>query len=283
MKEIIYDLKECESTEDFMNVLEVEQENIIKWYVSKSFHKNQSDTLAVLFKIFTKKKFIKALKKLIKSDNINSDFAIIISGFINKFRSDESMREIKELYLNLLPNLLKKKIAKLVKKTHVDEKAALELLAAVPTTNLYDNESQISHYCRIICTKLYLLSSHEVVVKEADDLRKLFKILFGEEFFHYVAVSILLEKKDRISNSNESQIKMWNMLTDFALNALESFEKKDIKNALKLYVEKREKDKTADHDGARRTSLLSISGEIYPTLASVIKKLSKDDEIKKYL
>lgn len=283
--EILEDLKSSGSVDDIIDTLNRYEEDLVKWFIKYSFKKNEENNLIAFYKIMTKPKFYKAVKKIVKKDvgfKLSPDFSLIISGFMSRFIKDETMDELRQKYFEVASELLKKRVKKLIK-IGIDEKLALELGMTIPSSNIEKTQTMVGHYTRLICQKIYKMSATNVVVTDIKVLTKMFKYLFPEDYISLVAINILLEHKSRINGSSETQIKVWNMLTDVSLFSLEKLDKKELKVALTTYVSTRIRDSKRDNDPARRISLTSISDDQFPLVYKVVNKLAKDDENKKYL
>ena len=88
----------------------------------------------------------------------------------------------------------------------------------------------------------------------------------------------MVEKKEFVKNFTEKQTALWNLMTKFALDTIESQDKEHIVELLKYYCEIRKKAANNNRDGARRIQLAEIDVEEYPRIAKGIKNLRKNSK-----
>ena len=107
--------------------------------------------------------------------------------------------------------------------------------------------------------KLYMMAKDvDDIIINSSQIDKLFKAIFGKEFLDVISIYILLERKPVIADFNESQIKIFNKFSVFALETIEKQEKKHIKELIKLYIDTRSRDAENNRDSARRLKSLCL-------------------------
>lgn len=266
------------------------QDKIVDFYTRKAHLKESAEIINELYSKMNNEKFVKALNKIRKSDDeevkLNIGLSVIIAGFIEKKHNDpETSEEIIEAYTNLISKLLKTRIKEVNKKLNLDNDLIADMLLIVPEKSYIKNHKIVGIYSQKMLRKLYILSQDkDIGINDIKTIKKLFKRLIGENLYDLIAVNILLEKKEFLKNFNEKQQAIWNLMTNFALDTIESQDKKHIGELIEYYVSRRKRDAKNDRDSARRISLSSIDAEQYPKTAKVISKLVKSNsDIEKYL
>jgi len=258
------------------NLVEVED------YYFRKGHKDR-ETVDRLFDKMESKKFFKCLKALFEEGALDEGVPVIITNFIERRGDKEGGDEYKELiekYIKLVNKLVKDKVKELVKETGIDKDVAKEVIVVVPGED-YINDKFVGIYVNRVCKKLYALAKDNTVELSSKQLKKMFKYLFKEELIYDAAVQVLLEKREVMKNFNESQLGVWNTLTEFALKTLNKLDKQELKAKILRYCERRNND---ENDVARRIVLSQIDPDEYPTLSKVVGKLKeKEEDLAKYL
>jgi hypothetical protein len=261
------------------------QADIVGWYNKNAFSQKARKTIEHLYDKMSDEKFPIALKKIIKRGKKEKDiildpgFSIIINGYIEW----ASKQENKDLYVDsisdyveVVKDLLKKRTKKISKASGVSEDVIFELITIAPDDQYIKGIRQMTFALRKMLRKLYLLANSMDISAELPDvktIRKMFKTIFGKDMLDYVAIVVLLEKKEFTKNYNEKQMAVWSMLTDFALNEIESLKKKEIKKRLEYYAERRMIDAKKGNDSARRYNLKGLSKEEYPKIGEVVESI----------
>ncbi len=231
-------------------------------------------------------KFAKALLRLTKTQDdypVALGTATIIADFLEKRHRDLD-EEIVEQYSTAVDRILKKRIKKLTKKLGLETDLIKELLVVVSEPEAISDPRFVGIYVNRILRKLYALAKdNELGLEDVKTVKKLFKAIFGEDLLNDVAINVLLERRDIIRNFNENQKAMWNLMTNFALDVLESNKKKELKEFIEYYVMRRAKDASKQRDSARRIQFAQISEEDYPKLHAVAEKLSEKEKFAEYL
>jgi len=266
------------------------QKDLIDFYVKHGFRQKNADTINKLFDKMLKPKFAKALKMIVKNtdgEGLDSGFVVIINGFIERNHKNEQMdEELMIAYSKIINKVLKSRIKELSEKLNIDKDIIKELLVIVPNRDCVSSEKATGFYSQKMLRKLYLIASERNIgLDETKTIKKLFKELFGKKILDLIAINILLERKEFMKNFNESQVAIWNMFTDFALEYIENEDKKHIVELIEYYCNRRKSDAERNRDSARRVSLTSIDEAKYPNLAKRIKKFAKEEKesITKYL
>lgn len=259
---------------------------LVDFYIHKGFKARKE--VSEIFEVMNNKKYAKSLVKLLKSKEkdmeINIGLVTLISDFIDNKSADIS-EEVAELYNEAIDLILKKRIKKVTKKIeNINPIVVKNLLVVVPDPGVVGDNHSLGFAVRKVLKRLYAMAkSNDLQLETPEKVYALFAQLFGEERNNYVAVNILLERKEYIRNFNESQLVVWNLLTNFALEVLEAHKKKALKEVIEYYIMRRTKDAKKNNDAARRIQFAQLSPEDFPTILKVVEKLKKDDNYKDYL
>lgn len=276
-------------SEDLYAICHDAQELIIDYCVKKAHNHKFEKQTSELFSRMANKKFIKTMKKLAKNDELDPGFAFAGDCFVNyilgdKERDQEDLEEIVLGYSEIREILLKPQVKEIYKKTGIDKAAIIELLSVVPDKKYMRNEKYVRIYLIKIMKKLYMMAKDvDDIIINSSQIDKLFKAIFGKEFLDVISIYILLERKPVIADFNESQIKIFNKFSVFALETIEKQEKKHIKELIKLYIDTRSRDAENNRDSARRLNLMGCTADSYPKIAKVVEKLKDKNDNAKYL
>jgi hypothetical protein len=260
--------------------------DMISFYIKKG-HK-EPDVVSDLFDKMENEKFSKTLMRILKQDDttpIEYGLAVIINDFIEK-RHEKLDEELVSTFSEIIDKILKSRIKEVSKKLDLSKDFIKELLVIVPDKDCISDNRFVGIYVQRILRKLYILALNDnIEITETKQLKKLFKTLFDQELLNDIAINILLERKDYIKNFNENQMSLWNLITTFALEQLESIKKKkDIREILKeKYISRREFDHSKGRDNARRIQLSQVNQEEYPHLFEAIEDLSEKEKFKNFL
>ena len=291
MKEFIKSIKlKGVKASELAYVIDNNQKDLIDFYVKQGHRVKNADVVNKLYEKMLSPKFAKALMKIIKNDEgegLDAGFVVIINGFIEKMHKNEAMTdELLATYSEIIDKALKSRIKEVYKKVKIDKEIIKELLVIVPNIGCVSSEKFTGIYSQRMLRKLYIISEkQDTGLTDTKDIKKLFKVLFGKNILDLIAINILLEKKEYMKNFNDRQITIWNLFTDFALDYINSEDKKHIVELLEYYCERRRADAGKDRDAARRISLPNIDAEKYSDLAKCIKKFQKNgkESLTKYL
>lgn len=291
MKEIIKNMKlKKMKASEVAAYIDEHQKDLIDFYVKFGHRAKNAETINELYTRMLNPKFAKGLKKILKSEDsegIDYGFVTIINGFIEKFHKHEELtEELMAEYSDIIDKILKKRIKAVSKKVNIDKDIIKELLVIVPDVGCISNEKFTGIYSQRMLRKLYIMAAdREIGLNTTKDIKKLFKVLFGENILDLIAINILLEKKEYMKNFNEQQLAVWNLFTDFALEYINGEGKKHIGELVEYYCNRRRVDDSKERDGARRISLNNIDAERYEDLSKVIKKFVKNgkENLTKYL
>lgn len=291
MKEIIKNMKlKKMKASEVAAYIDEHQKDLIDFYVKFGHRAKNTETINELYTRMLNPKFAKGLKKILKSEDsegIDYGFVTIINGFIEKFHKHEELtEELMAEYSDIIDKILKKRIKAISKKVNIDKDIIKELLVIVPDVGCISNEKFTGIYSQRMLRKLYIMAAdREIGLNTTKDIKKLFKVLFGENILDLIAINILLEKKEYMKNFNEQQLAVWNLFTDFALEYINGEGKKHIGELVEYYCNRRRVDDSKERDGARRISLNNIDAERYEDLSKVIKKFVKNgkENLTKYL
>lgn len=281
-------------TSDLAAIIDENQKELVDFCINDGHKLKNQDIMKELHKRMFNEKFPKALRKIIKvgkkeedHDGLDIGFVVIIAGFIEKnHNSDEMTEDLIRDYSDIIDELLKSRVKKIKKKVDIDESVIKELLLVTPDVGYISDEKFVGIYCRKMLRKLYVMSQNKNIgLENTEQVGKLFKALFGKKLVDLIAVNILLEKKEFMKNFNEEQIKIWNLMTAFALEFIENEEKNHIIELLEFYCVRRNADARKNRDAARRINKSMITEEQYPRLFKAITKFEKKgkESLTKYL
>ena len=285
-------LKECKpnkmSKTDLIYLIDDNQDEIIEFYIKNNHKQKFNGMITELFTKMNSKKFVKALKAIIKDDelSLNIGFAVVIAGFMSKAADMENGvdEEILEEYMAIVNKLLKKRVKEIKSKVDIDPEVITELLVIAPSQEYISDHKFVGIYSQKMLKKLYYMSkTKDIGLDTTKKVKKLFKAIFGKELIDLIAINILLEKKDGIKNMDEKQVAVWNLMTTFALEVIESQKKDHIIELIAEYCRRRFNDTKRQNDAARRIVLKSVNAEDYPKTAKVVAKMSKSNKYEPYL
>lgn len=290
VKEVVKDWKKNvrdQDKNDRTRFVYDELPDLVRFYLRKA-HKEQ-DTVAQMFDMFKDKKFAKAIKEILKTDDYNPievSAATMLGDFLVTSGSDLDEKTL-EIYSDAIKKILKKRTGKVVKKSGLDPDVAQELLLVIADPEIIGDPKFLYIYMQRLLKKLYAIArDRDLGLDSTDKFKGLFKVLFGGDMLPHVPVHILLEPKHIMGKFNENQISVWNGLTAFALEYLEKQAKDDkdgVRDALKSYTDRREFESNKGRDSARRINLQSLTEEDYPKLAKIISKVADKDKAKRFL
>lgn len=248
------------------------------------------ETKEAIYARLTDPDFIKYLKKELKNgfefDNMELLPTVVNDIVIQANKQAASMKEENpdsEIELDLsdiveVSSIILKKKLKKFKKAGIDEALAFDVLSVIPTTDLL-KKSQYFHI-RSLFNVLY----EHAKTKEID-FGKVIKCLFkGEDdYIPSIITFALLERKEKISNFNETQKKLFNDITEYSFKTMEDMKKDDILAILKAYINSRKRDESQNKDSNRRYYISSLPESDYPKITKVVEKIiEKDEDLKKY-
>lgn len=244
----------------------------------------------IIYSHITNKDVIKAIKVNVK-DEFDLDekhrytllpnliYTIILSAtaYMNEQKAEGEEEVIIDLedLVNLSKLILKKKIKKLTK-LGIDENVAFDILSIIPDTDIL-KKSQHFHIRQLFNVLYEHAKTHNLNFKKIIDI-----LLKGEEAYKSSVITFaLLERKDKISNMNDSQKAFFNNVTEYVLKELEDMSKKDIKLILEAYVAARQRDR--EKDSPRRYYLSSLPESSYPKVTKQINTMvSNNSDLKKF-
>jgi len=224
-------------TSELAAIIDDHQEEMINFCVNEGFKVKNQNIMKELHNRMFSEKFPKALNKIIKAGKKNDDhnglnigFVVIIAGFIEKNHASEDFNEdMMSNYSDIINELLKSRVKKIKKKVDVDENIIKELLLITPDVEYISSEKFVGIYSQKMLRKLYIMAQNRNIgLENTEQVTKLFKALFGKKLLDLIAINILLEKKEYMKNFNEDQIKVWNLMSAFALEYINNEDKDHI-------------------------------------------------------
>lgn len=265
--------------------------DLVAEYIAKLKPKN-ANLFIPLWEVMSKPKFLKATKWMMKEykGDIDMGIAILFGAMIDWYRKVENHDdEIIGEYAVLIKKILKPRVKEVSNKLDISPDLVQELLVIAPSSEYISSPKFVGVYSRKMIQKLYAFAGQNKTtldalgITDSKSLRKLFQNIFGKELVGAIAVEILLERKEHLKTLNKTQQSLWNLLTEFSLEVIEKMDKDERKEALQSFCSRRFNDSKRDTDSARRISFLTISEEFYPKTTALAKKMSKNEEVAKWL
>lgn len=240
-----------------------------------------------LYAKLTDPKLIKEVTKYIKDGNEIENIDLlpnIISDIVRnaaaaqaaaKEKGEEIEFDLSDL-VELSKLILKKRLKKLTK-AGIDEAVAFDVLSIIPAPKILDKSA--FYHIRMLFITLY-----EHAKTKKIDFSKIMKVLVKDEYVAGVISFALLERKDKVTSFNETQVEFYNTITEYCFKTLEKMDKDTIRMVISSYIQARQKDESQGKDSNRRFYISSLPEDDYPKITKVVKKLLKEkEELKKYL
>lgn len=262
------------------------------------------ETKNQIYNIIADIDFAKYLKKQIKKSKYefeNMDIFpymiadmnnIIMQKLMNDPTSNPEMQDVAAAYQEISSLIMEKKLGKM-KKAGINDALAFDVLSIIPTLDILDgntndkrankNRSHLFFFYRRFTSVIYDHAKTEPV-----DFEKIADIIFAKDKKDYYLSRFitfsLLERKEKVSQFNEGQTKVFNDITEFCFKKMNGMTENNIRAILNDYVESRKKDEVAGKDANRRYYIGSLpEGEEYGRILAVVTSMIKDDElVKKY-
>lgn len=236
----------------------------------------------------TGSKFVEYLTDLVKEYGVDDIpdikyLPIILGGIIGRIveanaQSDAPEEQLKnpDEFIKLSSTILKKRMKKAARKG-IPEEIIFHILSIIPTKDAIKFGEHIR--VRQLFDLLYV---------EAESLMIPFPLIMStfvdSEYYEFIIGHALQERKDKYRSFNESQKKLFNDITTWVCNELETYPSPDIRRILQRYISIRKRDAANGKDSNRRYYISSLPKADYPYIAEVVEELiSKNEENKKYL
>lgn len=248
------------------------------------------ETKEAIYNKLTDAEFIKFLKKEIKDGtdfdnmelmpNLIYDICKEASKAIEAAKNENPDKEIEFDLSDLieLSHLILKKKIKKMNKAGISDDLAFDVLSIIPTPSILKKSAWF--HIRALFNVLYESAKTTDV-----NFDKLIKILFKDDegYINNIITFALLERKEKISNYNDSQKKLFNDITEFCFREMEEMKKDDIYTILKYYVDSRAKDEAQNKDTNRRYYISSLPESDYPKITKQVEKIiSINEDYRKY-
>lgn len=238
--------------------------------------------------------FLKVLKKAIKNgEEIKKIklFPIILREFILEYKDMDIEAKTKnpnissdELHSNWISAaidtgyaIMKKKVNKLAEKLGNDD-LALDLYFVLPTDSLLQ-KSQLYRIRALMETMFSHAERDEVV-----DFRQIMKLLISDEYYPAIIKYALMEYKQKDGrdvrdtlSAHKTSIDLYNQITIWCFETMESFDKDLLKELLLRYIKERKIADDQNRDHPRRFCLNAVSETDYPRVAACIKAIKSND------
>lgn len=229
-----------------------------------------------IFNMFLDVSFASILSKVVKKNedliNKHSDeFSEMLSSAVTELSKNKTItkgKEIIAIYSKLYEDLNESRIKKFAKLDlpGMDWDAALKLALSSHGTPKHTMNNVLRFIYSSIKTKNY------------DELNTLFKKIYGKDNMDRVSIYILLDRQyDKVKNSWVDR-EQYSVITNIALDELNSHTKDEIKDLLKLYCEERRRTEYTEFIN-RRVNFSTINIDDYGKIDSAIKKLVEKNEM----
>lgn len=271
--------------DEMIDLLLEAQEDLIEYFVKFAHNPKHADRTAAVYERLGSKTTVKAIKEIEKHDKLEKGFVLVASNYINYATTKEEYDvDIVDKYTKLIKKVLKDDTKEISEKTGIDEDIVTELLVVIPDEKYRNNEKYVRIFMQKVLRKIYMLSkTREDIITNPKQIKKFFKLTFGKDVLDLIAIYVLLERKEVMEKFNASQVAVFNKITVFALEYIESREKKKIKKMLKEYIRIRMNDDKRGKDAARRFNFAGITDDTYGEIYKVVEKLKADEDLAKYL
>lgn len=275
----------------------------VEWCVKYSKIQEAKETKLKIFEIFKDVKLIEILSKGKNIKFTRERFEVLPVMILEMLRTEMviTKKSIDQLaaeeewvlpLTDLSKKILEKKIEKLTDKGFSAD-LAFDLLSVIPTNRLTADRQGRWRLKSLIIT-LYQSSADEEKIKtEEFDFNKLIKFFVKPEYMKGFITALLLEYNSLKGSMdmNENQCRVFNLITRWCFDKLESFEYDDeVNDVLTSYIEARKNDDANGKDANRRYSVYLAAYDkenekfVYPKLHKVVEYIIKNDATaEKYL
>lgn len=183
---------------------------------------------------------------------------------------------VKRINNEFLNKIIKGYAKKLSIKTGIPREVCMDVIKSIPEKT-YINKNSVPDYLNIITDIIYS------GIDEYDDIEEIdwapfFKMIVGEQFEKEVCIYLTAEVAGRIRRTwkNSATVtKIWDSLTEYALETLEELTENDRNHMISIY-----KKIVASMSGSSkndlRVDLTKIDDEIFPRIAKSVKKCYSD-------
>jgi hypothetical protein len=250
-------------------------------------------------------RFIKIACKKEESNPFPDGFSFILTEFIQKFSSaaeeDEELQEVLTIYSKALEKMCKKTAKSISKELDIPKDVALELAVIYPGDAVNKHNAWV--FTRELVRRMFQLQKLCCTVKEAAAqstsdkieaekvakpnavettetrfsqfdfankklIKKIFKGFFGkdEDILERVYSNLALEKTAVTKYYNEAQKRLWDVITEWLIGAIEKLPAKSVKRIVEVYMQKRSRDH--DMDSKRRITLSELDYDTAPKLVT---------------
>ena len=282
----------------YLEKLDIFGHTVIPLLIKYGFRSEVNEIRNDLYEVITDPNFVKVTYKSVhKGDGFENMilYPIVVQDIIEALSrqckaepTDGQTKVVPEVddLLETSKEILAKRLKK-AKKMGIDEATAYSCLSIIPTVDILDiknddkNRKKFYTYRKLL-TAMYTLAKDKPLSVKVDDLIE-FIFRKGEEYIPSFIACVILEKKERQNSMTETQKQLFNDLTTWAFNTLETFDKETINLVLNLYVSVRKEDENNNRDSARRFYISSLPENEYPkTLAAMKKIVDRSEDNKKY-
>lgn len=282
----------------YLEKLDVFGHTVIPLLIRYGYRSEVNEIRNSLYEVITEPDFVKVTYKAVdKGDGFENmilypiivqDIAEALTRQCKAESTDDQTKVIPDVddLLETSKEILAKRLKK-AKKMGIDEATAYSCLSIIPTVDILDikndDKSRKKFYIyRRVLTAMYTLAKDKPMGVKVDDLIE-FVFRKGEEYIPTFVACVILEKKERQNSMTETQKALFNELTTWAFNKLETFDKETINLVLNLYLSVRKEDDGNNRDSARRFYISSLPENEYPkTLAAMKKIVERSEDNKKY-
>lgn len=294
-REFVRDFRECEDKYERLYHIGDNLDRMVYTLLERPTQDN-SEIQSILRTFLWRKRVCKTICRVVSSGEfeINAGLIVILGDLLVRANSEEidenpDMQKVYMTYKELINEMLATRAKKVSRKAEIPMSTALNLLVEMPEPLVEDMKlSLILTYINRLLRKLILVAKDPDNGITEDNIDVIIENVIGPYQTLRFVIQVLLEKADMVQNLDSNQIKMWNLLTTFALEYLSTGSRKDIASVLYTqYIKKRMADEKMGRDSDRRVSLFDLSAEKYPKIKGAIEDFleERDDweRIKKYL
>lgn len=288
MRNFMINWKECKDKEDRMYCLGESQDSIISFVMFGNKKNNHyEDNKSRLYKAMDDEKFMKTCKRMSKKSSVislSSSFVTVILDFLENNKDIDP--ELAESYMNIAKKLCKGKLEDLKKKVDLPESLLFVTFGTMPDKDLVNNPKVMSKFINKTLNRLYAYASamdiEEVSNISTEEIKMLFKKVFGKDAMCRVLTTIALESYNNGEKLNDAGKVLYGKVTEFFLEDLSDYKKQDIQDFLELYIEQRKRSESYGHDYKRRVNFTTLmeSDKKYDRINSVIQELENQDDLK---
>lgn len=189
---------------------------------------------------------------------------------------DATVYDMSDLY-EISKKVMKKQMKKMMN-AGVSEDMAFDILSLIPTPKAME-------YSPVYRIRTLFNILYDWAKSKAVPFKEIMDVIVKEEQYQNFIVFALLEKREVYGDMTEGQKLLYNDITTWCVNTMESMAPQEITQIINGYVKARNRDEQSGKDCARRYNLSVLGEEDYPHIHSVVSRMIADggSDIQKYL